>query len=89
MGTLENRIKTIESKLLTGDDEQPEGVFIRCIDASGNAPRPEPVKGWQHNENRIMRLEGETDEELSRRAIVEVKPLMGKNAVPVFTSVNE
>ena len=89
MGTLENRVKAIENRLLADDDEQPEGVFRYVIDARKDAPEPQPVKGWRHNETRIMRMEGETDEELSRRAIAEMKPLMAKNAVPVFHSINE
>lgn len=87
--SLENRVKAIENRLLTGDDEQPEGVFCYVIDARKSASETLPVKGWRHDENRIMRMEGETDEELSRRAIAEMKPLMAKNAVPVFHSIIE
>lgn len=88
MGTLENRIKTIETKLLTGGDEQPEGIFYVFEDASMNAGAPETVKGWQFNETRIMRRSGETDEELSRRAITEVRPGIPKNVIPVFFPIS-
>jgi hypothetical protein len=87
--TLEKRIAALESKLLMDDDEQPGGVFINCVDKRRGAPPPGPVKGWRRGDTRIMRMEGETDEELSRRAIAEMKPLMAKNAVPVFHSIRE
>lgn len=84
------RIESLESKLLVDADEQPEGVFCFCADGRKDAPPgPLPVKGWHHGEDRIMRMEGETDEALSTRAIEQVKPSMAKNAVPVFLSINE
>jgi hypothetical protein len=83
------RIEALESKILTDDEGQSEGVFCYVEDASLNAPRPEPVQGWRHNEHRIMRMEGETDEALEKRAIEQVKPSMGKMAIPVFLSIDE
>lgn len=89
MGILENRIKAMESKLFTGEDEQPEGVFVHFISPSKDVPTPRSVKGWRSDDTRIMRMEGESDEELSKRAIAEIKPLMAKNAMPVFTAIIE
>lgn len=89
MAELEKRIKALESKMLVDDDERPEGVFCYVVDGRKDAPPPEPVKGWRYNEHRIMRMEGETDEELNKRAVAQVKPSMAKNAVPVFFSINE
>ena len=89
MSNLENRIKTIESRVFVETEKLPEGVFCYVIDARTSASETKHVKGWRHNETRIMRNQGETDEELSRRAIAEMKPLMAKNAVPVFHSINE
>jgi hypothetical protein len=86
---LEQRVKTLESRIFVDVDEQPEGVFCYCEDGRKDAPPPEPVKGWRHNEHRIMRIKGETDEALSKRAIAQVKPSMAKNAVPVFHSIDE
>lgn len=84
------RIEALESKMLVDADEQPEGVFCYYVDGKKDAPPgPLPVKGWQHNEHRIMRMENETDEALSKRAIARVKPFMAKNAVPVFLSIND
>lgn len=87
--TLE-RIKALESKILTDDDERPEGVFCYCIDGRKDAsPEPLPVKGWHHGSDRIMRMDGESDDELNKRAIAQVKPFMAKNAVPVFYSIHD
>lgn len=86
---LEKRIEKLESKLLIDDDEQPGGAFIFVTDRRKDAPPPLPVKGWRRGETCIMRNQGETDAELSSRAKAEIKPLMGKNAAPVFISINE
>lgn len=86
---MKKRIASLESKMLVDADEQPEGVFCFCIDGRKDAPSgPLPVTGWSHGEHRIMRMEGEIDESLSRRAIEEVKPSMSRGAVPVFHSIN-
>ena len=89
MSNLENRIKTIESRVFVETEELPGGVFIQVVNRRKDAPPPKPVRGWNYHEHQIMRAENETDEELSRRAIAEVKPLMAKNAVPVFHSILE
>ena len=86
---IEQRVKTLESKLFVDADELPEGVFCYRIDGSKDAPPPEPVKGWRYDEHRIMRAENETDEALAQRAIAQVKPSMAENAIPVFHSINE
>ncbi|MHB8092765.1 MAG: hypothetical protein ACYDH8_14385 [Syntrophales bacterium] len=86
--SLSARIEALESRLLVNSDDQPEACFCYCIDGrKGAEPGPLPVIGWQQGSNRIMRMEGETDEELNSRAIAEVKPTMAKNAIPVFLSI--
>ncbi|MDP1991021.1 MAG: hypothetical protein Q8K00_08350 [Syntrophales bacterium] len=87
---MKKRIEALENKLLVDADDQPEGVFCYCVDGRKDAPSgPLPVNGWQHGSDRIMREAGETDEELNKRAIAQVKPSMAKNAVPVFHSIND
>lgn len=86
---IEQRVKTLESKLVVDADELPEGVFCYVVDGRKNAPPPKPVKGWRRGETRIMRMKNESDETLAKRAIAQVKPFMVKNAVPCFHSINE
>jgi hypothetical protein len=86
---IEQRIEALESKIFVDKEEQPEGIFCYVVDASKDAPPPKPVKGWRHNDHRIMRMENESDEALEKRACEQVKPFMAKNAVPVFHSINE
>lgn len=86
---IEQRIQALESKLFVDADEQPEGIFCYVVNARKDAPPPEPVKGWRYNEHQIIRMDGEADDALSKRAIAEVKPSLGKNVVPVFHSINE
>lgn len=86
MTTLGKRIKALENRILVDADEQPEGVFCYCIDGRIDAPaEPLPVNGWQHGSDRIMREAGETDEELEKRAIAQVRPGMGKMRSLFFT----
>jgi hypothetical protein len=87
--SIEQRVKTLEGKLFVEADELPRGVFCYVEDCRKDPAPPEPVKGWRYNDHRIMRAENETDEALSQRAIAEVKPFMGKSAVPVFHSIHE
>jgi hypothetical protein len=87
--TLEKRVEILEGKIFVDVDELPEGVFRYAVDARKDAPPIRPVNGWRYGELRIMRAENETDEALSKRAIAQVKPLIAKNAVPVFSSINE
>jgi len=88
MNNLESRIEALE-RISVDDYIQPKGVFISCVNARRDAPPPKPVKGWRYNDHRILRMENESDEALNKRAIAQVKPLMAKNAVPVFHSINE
>jgi len=89
MGTLENRIKTIESRVFVETEKLPEGVFCYVVNGRKDAPPPKPIKGWRYHEHQIMRIENETDEELMARAIAFAKPFLGKDSVPVFHSINE
>jgi len=86
---LETRIKTIEKRVFIESEELPQGIFCEVVDASLDAPPPGPVKGWCHNEFLIMRKEGESDSELSKRAFETVKDSMRPGAVPVFRSTND
>ena len=86
---LDARIEALESKIFVDVDELPEGVFCYVVNGRKDAPPSEPVKGWRYNEDRIMRAGNETDEELNKRAIAQVKPFLRKNSVPVFHSINE
>ena len=87
--SIEQRVKALESKLLVDADDQPEGVFCYCVDGRKNSsPDPLLVVGWHHGEDRIMRMEGESDDDLNKRAIAQVKPSLGKSAIPVFLSIN-
>jgi hypothetical protein len=88
MNNLESRIEALENKIFVDVEEQPEGVFIRRVNARKDAPPPEPVKGWKYHEHEIMRMENETDEALNKRAIAQVKPFMAKDAAPVFFSID-
>lgn len=84
MAGIEARVSTKSRDI----EEQPKGVFCYVEDASLNAPPPGPVKGWRHNEQRIMREENETDEALAARAITLVTPFMAKGGIPVFHSID-
>jgi len=87
--SLESRIKSIEKRIFIEGEELPQGIFCEVVDAKREPSTPLPVKGWRHNECLIMRKEGESDSELSKRAFETVKDSMGPGAVPVFFSILE
>jgi|GEM_PF-995028 len=85
MRTIETRIEVLESRICADDDEEKiDGIFLAPQDASLDAEPPEPIQCWSLNGHRIIRKAGETDEAFRQRAIDEVKPSLGKGAVPVF-----
>lgn len=93
--TFEKRVEDLERKLFVKGEENPEGVFMRVIDAKKEAlPIEEQlkksVKGWRYNDLSVLRAENETDEELNARAISEAKPLLKHPlAVPVFHEIRD
>ena len=88
MRTIETRIEVLESRICADDDEKIDGIFLAPQDASLDAEPPEPIQCWSRNGHRIIRKDGETDEAFQQRAIDEVKPSLGKGAVPVFLGEN-
>ncbi len=89
MNIKQKRVEALESKVFVDTEVLPEGVFIRCVDASKDAPPPGPVKGWSYNEHRILRAGNEADGTLTQRAIEHARSFLAKRAVPVFLSIND
>lgn len=96
---IKKRIEALESRIMKNDENETQGIFYIVVDASAEAPPIEeqekiPVKGWLFQygkeEIRIIRRDGETDEELDQRAISEAKPLLRHPlAIPVFFPITE
>lgn len=89
--TTERRVSDLEKRVFVDTEGQPEGVFICVTDCTREgAGRRLPVFGWKYQDTVIMRNENETDEQLQKRAIETVKPLLThKLAVPVFHPISK
>ena len=58
---IEQRVRTLESRLFVDADELPEGVFCYPIDGRKDAPPPEPVKGLDCTPGVRQRRLGQSD----------------------------
>jgi len=85
MTDIEKRVEALESHIFTKESEITIGIYYVVVDGRAGAPsEPKPVKGWKYSGHVIMRLDGESDEELKERAFDEVKPFLRRTERPVF-----
>ena len=85
---LQNRLEKLEAK--AGNDENKiTAIFHHIIHSVNGKPYQAPIAGWRTYEGeKIMRLEGESDESLAERAKSIVNAESGTNKIPIFIQID-
>ena len=87
MNRIDKRLKGLERQTATDEEGRMKGIFFVTVDCSQKNQPPQKIIGWKYKEQSIMRVPGESDEELKSRAIETVKLFLRKDQVPSFFTI--
>ena len=83
---IDKRLSKLEQRIVD-DSGHIQGIFYVTVSARKDATLPGDIHGWQYHAHEVLRLPGESDEELKTRAIETVSPTLHKNSVPSFFAI--
>jgi len=85
---IDKRLSSIEKRLVDDSGEET-AIFFVTVSARKNAPPPQPILGWTYDDHKIMRLPGESDDDLSTRALATVRPFLRDGESPSFFAIQQ